>query len=729
VRILWISDSPDSPSGFGMVTREVCSRLARRGHEVEILGWQTRAATVRWEGIPVRPVRFDAFGSDVLLGYLMRFQPDFVITLADIWWMSFMTDPPVQRFLDQSGARWVLYFPLDGAAPDGELPAGWVRMLETADLPVAMSTFGCEVSTRCGVESAYVPHGCDTELFRPPADKDAAKARLGYEGRFVILSDARNQPRKLLPRLLDIASAVAPGRSDVVVHLHADPEDSAAASELYHYRLLEDRRTLGLEERVRLTADFRMLSARGLPLPELAALYQAADVHLLTSWGEGFGLPTLQAASAGAVPMAVDYSASRELVAGHGVAVPVESSLVDEFGLRRCLLDRGAAVAAIEELIADGKALAERAARSREFALDYDWETVVERWDDVLSAAPARRRPSRSLSFEWVGGEIARSRSELPEPVAYAAGRAFAGLPDSAKVSFRMSERRFGEVAAEISAETFLEGTYVSVPVRLAPFFAGAPRARIGHILVSPADLELVAALRAIFPGVAVSVPKPPEDPAGERFLTREELVPALPHYTLVVDYAGQAAPGVDVACAALGVPFAGPSRWWGPISGDRLRQLRRLLTDQGFSEARRLEAAATAQAVFGAQPIEEIRALALAGQPEPKDPREESPPPQIETLIVRPQAGAPPTAKEEIAEFAAGHGGLVLMVTAGDALVLALPHEAKERIEGHPLVGFVGGINLDEEASGARGLKRIFAANAARQLEDRRLAQPSEFG
>src|SRR6266536_5601351 len=68
---------------------------------------------------------------------------------------------------------------------------------------------------------------------------------------------------------------------------------------------------------------------------QLAAIYQAADVHLLTSWGEGFGLPTLQAASAGVVPIAVDYTASRELVGRHGFAVSAESSVLDEFGLVR----------------------------------------------------------------------------------------------------------------------------------------------------------------------------------------------------------------------------------------------------------------------------------------------------------------------------------------------------------------------------------------------------------
>ena len=229
MKILWVSDSPTSPSGFGAVTRAVAKRLADRGHRVEIVGWQARGTTARWDGIPVHPVHRDAFGADALLGYLHRIQPDFLITLADVWWMSFLTDPPIQQYLDMSRTRWALYYPIDGTDADGRLPPGWITMLQTADVPIAMSRFGVEVSAACGVDAAYVPHGCDVDVFAPPADKDAAKARLGYGGRFVVLSDARNQPRKLLPRTLEIAVAASGARSRMRASRTADGRSSISA--------------------------------------------------------------------------------------------------------------------------------------------------------------------------------------------------------------------------------------------------------------------------------------------------------------------------------------------------------------------------------------------------------------------------------------------------------------------------------------------------------------------
>ncbi len=41
-------------------------------------------------------------------------------------------------------------------------------------------------------------------MFQPPLDKDAARHAANCAGRFVILSDASNHRRKLLPRLMDI---------------------------------------------------------------------------------------------------------------------------------------------------------------------------------------------------------------------------------------------------------------------------------------------------------------------------------------------------------------------------------------------------------------------------------------------------------------------------------------------------------------------------------------------
>jgi len=609
MRLLWVSDSPGTPSGFAMVTREVCSRLAASGHVVEILGWQTRGGTTRWQGIPVHSIRNHTFGSDVLLGYLHRIRPDFVISLADIWWMSYVTDPAIQSFLDISGTRWVHYYPVDGATPDGTLPKSWINVLRAADLPVAMSRYGQDVSQRSGISAAYVPHGVDTAVFAPPPDKQAAKRALGFDGAFVVLSDARNQPRKLLPRAVDILGELIRQRDDVVVHLHCDPRDPAAASELYSYRLLNDLDEARILDRVRFSAGFEMRPSGGLTPGELARLYAAADAHLLCSWGEGFGLPSLQAAAAGVVPVAVDATASRELVTGHGVPVPAESTMLDEFGLERYLLSRDAAVAGLLALHDDAALRWELSRRGREFALPYDWEAVTGSWQQLLAAAPPRRRPVRSRTFAFRTGEPATYST----PVHAVMSRTLADLPQGASVRIAVTERQWGEAGAAVLGDAFKLGEELSIPVRLAPVVPGLRRARVGWVMAGPASLPPLARIQLVFPSVKIAITTPDAQPGTRERLPLEELVPSLPSYALVADPAGDACPGIDVACAVLGVPYLGPSPWWPPVPGDDdYARLRMLLTDQGLSHwRRRIARAAIEQA---AEPAFVAQVEAAAG-------------------------------------------------------------------------------------------------------------------
>jgi hypothetical protein len=56
-------------------------------------------------------------------------------------------------------------------------------------------------------------------------------------------------------------------------------------------------------------------------------------------------------------------------------------------------------------------------------------------------------------------------------------------------------------------------------------------------------------------------------------------------------------------------------------------------------------------------------------------------------------------------------------MTTPGAFVVVALPTQAREKLEASSAVAFVGGVTLDEEVDGARALKKRFLETAATQL------------
>jgi hypothetical protein len=307
--------------------------------------------------------------------------------------------------------------------------------------------------------------------------------------------------------------------------------------------------------------------------------------------------------------VAVAASASRELAEGHGYAVPVDSTMLDEFGMVRTLMSREQAALAIAECHESPALLAERRSRSRDFALGYGWDGIADAWEATLRSAPPRRRPVRTRGYAFVSG--GNDDAAAPSAVVSALRPAIAGLPEGTSVEVRVTERRHGEAAARILRGALEAGEELSVPVRLPPLRRDGRQAKVGWVMAGPGSVPALGAIQTIFPSTRIAVTTPGLDLDVPERIPLEELLTSLPSYALVVDTAGDACPGIDTACAVLGVPYLGPSPWWPPVTGvvepDDASAVRRLLTDQGYAAWRRQVAH---EAVLGALSDGEVRAI-----------------------------------------------------------------------------------------------------------------------
>jgi glycosyltransferase involved in cell wall biosynthesis len=613
MRVLWISDSPDTPSGFGNVTRFVCEGLAKRGHSVSILGWQT-LETHDWNGCKVYPAS-GALGSRSLFPFLVRHRPEVVIALGDVWWLPYFSAPHVRRQMELADTPWALYFPIDGDTAEGRLPASWVDLLRDVDLPIAMSQYGQGIVKRCGVSCEYIPHGVDLDVFCPPPDREEAKARIGYGGKFVVLSDSRNQPRKMLPRLLDIFAKFAANRPDALLHLHTDPNDEFSKTGIYSYDILADLCHLGIESKVRFTPGMKMKRGGGVALGELATYYQAADVHLLASSGEGFGLPTLQASAAGAVPMAGAYSASEELVRGHGAGINIAEWSENEFGIRRALIDVDDAVRKLAVFYDNPGLLRERSARSRQFSISYGWPKIVDQWDALLRSVGSRVR-----RIVKVSQTVPLSDKLMSQFVPQMAG---------GSIKVNVVERQFGRLESGILADTKGHLSDVRIPAVQEACQVGNLRVlrSPAYIGVAAGDRNIFLDLRRIFPMLAGWVPgiSDTETQADESLrvvpLRRsEEARYKLAQSVLLLNVSGEFSEATLIDAALYGVPCIGTTRseaqraLWPELTADdpsdALRLARMLFTNA--AQLRRLAARgrANCQSCYG--PSEEDAATWL---------------------------------------------------------------------------------------------------------------------
>ncbi len=210
-----------------------------------------------------------------------------------------------------------------------------------------------------GVDAVVVTNGVDAQRFAgaPAAARQACRARIRDDARFLFLTVGGLEPRKNSLALVEALSAVRTetGRPPVlaVVGEHSFQDHSG-----YRDAVLARAAALGLE----VGSDIHLLGTVADTL--LPAWYQAADAFVFPSTKEGWGLAILEAMSAGLPVVASDIPVFHEYLDGQdALLVPPH--------------DRQALAQAMLRLIVDSGLRARLVNRGREVAARYTWENCA----------------------------------------------------------------------------------------------------------------------------------------------------------------------------------------------------------------------------------------------------------------------------------------------------------------------------------------------------------------
>jgi glycosyltransferase involved in cell wall biosynthesis len=375
VKILWLGNPPWLGSGYGEQAGLFIPRIARLGHEVALAcNFGLHDTTLVWDGLTCYPAD-GVYGNRTMPTYAADYQADLVLALCDAWVLKPNEWPAVPPM--------ALWAPVDHST----LPPSVRDVLAHPGIrPVAMSRFGERLLQAERLHPFYVPHGIDTRLFRPrPELRDQARADLGVpDDAFLVGMVAANvgnpsAPRKAFNEAFAAVARFAHEHRDVWFYCHSQGNPRPGAGGVNLHKLAGRR---GLPEgRIRIPTDETW--HRGIPHGFVAFAYQAMDVLLHVSMGEGFGLAGLEAQACGVPIITSDHSAMTELChAGWLVegqpfndeaqeadfTIPLVGSIVDR--LEQAYAERGNA------------GLRTRAA---EFAQQYDADRVTETyWRPVL---------------------------------------------------------------------------------------------------------------------------------------------------------------------------------------------------------------------------------------------------------------------------------------------------------------------------------------------------------
>ena len=315
-----LSDSPSIPTGYRDQSVQLADCLVEYGYEVHFLGNAYMGSTMdKFKFVGENEHNFKLYGqtsqpyfADMISNHLKETKSDYFIILLDTFMlMDGQGKLPHGWFLnvDTSPAQTMFWFPSDGG---GGMPVGCEQILKKVEGPVAMARFGQkQVKDYHGLDVHHIPHGTDPNRFfkLPKEERLKIKQKFGLQDKFVIGVVARNQPRKFLDRTIKsirFMNKIKDQIPNAVLFLHLDPNDQA---QVFNMKNLIAR--YNLENRIIFSG---MEVSKGFPRDKMNEVYNAMDIFFLSTSGEGFGIPIIEAMSAEVPVLVTNFTTTYELV-------------------------------------------------------------------------------------------------------------------------------------------------------------------------------------------------------------------------------------------------------------------------------------------------------------------------------------------------------------------------------------------------------------------------------
>lgn len=347
IRVLALCDSPTSATGFAQLSRNVLRGLVATGkYEIDVIGINYQGdyydrLSHPYNIYPAMPQGFvDMYGRGRVLNALNGVEEraglkrgwDIVFTIQDPFIIEGLgLDYPFGEQLrvtkelwrrtlpPEFWYKWIGYFPVDS-----ELKENWVtKSMALPDYPVFYCEWGKQkvldfdkpefdlyfnlrANNDSGKQKArmkvpglaarasVIHHGVDTSAFKPLPKEDIAAFRKQFFGgkvkdsTYLVVNVSRNQPRKDLARTLAVFAEFKRRVPDSHLYLHSKANDVGGSIEelARNYDLV-----MGRDYTV--PDDFN--AGIGYPVETVNMVYNAADLCITTTLGEGWGFITTEA--------------------------------------------------------------------------------------------------------------------------------------------------------------------------------------------------------------------------------------------------------------------------------------------------------------------------------------------------------------------------------------------------------------------------------------------------
>lgn len=377
LRILQSSNGPFCGTGYGTQTKMMGHMFQSLGHHVDYFAWYgLQGGMLHMGDSVIYPRLQDPYGGDAQT-IISHSKADVLITLQDVWVLP-------KEFGRSLSVPWVAYTPIDC----DPLPYPIRDRLEHCPYPLAFTDFGRQVMQEGGIShAAAIPHAIDTAVFKPGSKAEARRVMGIDEDTYLVSMVAANASwpsRKSYPEAIAAFAEFRRDRPDAVLYLHTavNPPESLDLKELVRLCGLDKTAVKTVDQ-----ADYML----GLPDEYVATVYQASDVLLAPSQGEGFGLPIAEAQACGCPVITTNFSATAEILANGYLVEPLTRFYVPT-GSYQVIVGVEAITAGLRNIAAWTDEHKQAAARRGVQAMQerYSVEAVTPLWGSYLECIEER---------------------------------------------------------------------------------------------------------------------------------------------------------------------------------------------------------------------------------------------------------------------------------------------------------------------------------------------------
>ena len=382
---LWVSDLV-VPTGFSRVSHGVLKYLTEY-HRITGIGVNYKGDPHGFN-FPIFPAFLggDIYGIRRVVDLLNSQDFDYVFMLNDVWVLDkYLT--AIKENVKKELPKIYVYFPVDAEYHDKE----WYKNFDIVNRAFTYTEFGKSVVKAVdeSIKIESIPHGTDLDIFyKKFSNKSDAKINLFQDklnslgnpkDLFIVLNANRNQPRKFLSTTVDGFSRFAKDKpSTVKIYMHSGIRDASMD-------LVKLAERYDIDDRLIITSIAQ--GVQNVPVEHLNDIYNACDVGINTSAGEGWGLTNTEHAVTEAAQIVPNHSACREIFHDCGLLMDTVIPFTFDNSMVVGQLTNADQVADKLQILYDDRnllqELGEKAAKKLT-GKKYLWSTIAKQWQKIF---------------------------------------------------------------------------------------------------------------------------------------------------------------------------------------------------------------------------------------------------------------------------------------------------------------------------------------------------------